>query len=319
MNDSNAVIARERNDAGTLDLKELFDSLWAGRWVLLACMVASFVVALVYLNTTTYKYTAQMKVTPVSSTSSVGSSLGGLSGLASIAGVNLAQGQGASPFQLYTEGLDSQVVAEALARRRDLMQVIFKSEWDERTQRFVEPERGPVGRIVRGVKAVLGLPVYAWRPPGSAHLQLYLSERVMLTQNAKTSVATITYEDEDPRFAVKLLSAIHEELDESLRQKALARANLYIDYLSRQLQRVTLIEHREALAQALAEQEKMRMMASSRLAFAAEPFGAASSSLYPTSPKPIPVLVLAVMFGAAVGVGIVMVLRQLRSRPIMEE
>ncbi|WP_374597260.1 Wzz/FepE/Etk N-terminal domain-containing protein [Sphingosinicella sp.] len=319
MNDSNAVIAREPNDVDTLDLKELFDSLWAGRWVLLACVVAAFVVALIYLNATTYKYTARMKVTPVSSTSSVGSSLGGLSGLASIAGVNLSQGQGASPFQLYTEGLDSQVVAEALAQRRDLMQVIFKSEWDDRTQRFVEPGRGPVGETVRGVRAVLGLPVYTWRPPGSAHLQLYLSERVKLTQNAKTSIATITYEHEDPRFAVKFLSAIHEELDESLRQKALARANLYIDYLSRQLQHVTLIEHREALAQALAEQEKMRMMASSRLAFAAEPFGPATPSLYPTSPKPIPVLVFAVMFGAAIGVGVVIVLRQFRGRRIMSE
>ena len=71
--------------------------------------------------------------------------------------------------------------------------------------------------------------------------------------------------------------------------------------LSAQLGKVTIAEHREALAQTLSEQEKQRMAASSSAPYAAEPFGNATASPRPTSPRPILVLAASLMAGLLLG------------------
>jgi len=65
---------------------------------------------------------------------------------------------------------------------------------------------------------------------------------------------------------------------------------------------VTLAEHRVALAAALSEQEKTRMLAQSSAPFAAEPPSTASTLLRPTSPRPLVFLIVAVVLEFGLGI-----------------
>jgi uncharacterized protein involved in exopolysaccharide biosynthesis len=258
-------------------------------------------VAIFYLQRATYSYTAQLKVTAAQGNTAGGSKLGGLATLASVAGLSAPQDPGALSFQLYTEGLKSRTVAEALARRPDIMQVIFAPEWDAAAGRFVEPTTF-VGDLSRGAKRLFGLPVYAWHAPDAARLQAIIEQSVSVDQNLESPVTTISFSHPDPRFAVKFLTALHEAVDDELRRKARNRSGEYIAYLSRQLAGVSIAEHRVALAQALSDQEKTRMMASSTMSFAAEPFGPATASLRPTKPAPMLVLATGLVMGVFLGI-----------------
>lgn len=295
-----------------INLVELLTDIWKQRWLIASFIAASIIVAVIYLNGATYNYTAKLRVVPAQS-SQIGTGKGnGLSGLASMAGLNLPQDPGAMSFQLYTESLHSRSVADALAKRTDLMKVIFSSEWDEKKQRFIEPQPSISTYVVRGIKSLLGLPVYNWRPPGAARLQEYIESNVQPKEDVASPVVTITYEHPDPQFAVAFLTALHHVLDESLRQKALTRSTQYIDYLSAQLQHVTLAEHRIAISNMLFEQEKTKMMASSSLAFSADLFGPVTASIRPTSPRPSLVLAMSVVLGGVLGAFVALMRTQLR-------
>lgn len=284
-----------------IDLVELIRTLWNGRWIIAGATAAMLLLAVIYLNVATYTYTARMTLTPAqASGSTLTSKLGGLGDLASLAGINMPQDSSALAFSLYIEGVHSRSLADALVRHQNLMQVIFHRDWNSTAGTWREPT-GIVRSTATAAKRVLGVPVLDWRPPNGARLQEFMDKEVGVEQNPKKPFVTITFDHEDPDFAARFVSTLNMELDNLLRQKALARANGNIAYLSAQLGKVTIAEHREALAQTLSEQEKQRMAASSSAPYAAEPFGNATASPRPTSPRPILVLAASLMAGLLLG------------------
>jgi len=284
-----------------IDLAELARALWGGRWIIAGVTGAVLLAAVLYLNFATYKYTARLTLTPAqASGSTLTSKLGGLSDLASIAGINMPQDSSALAFSLYVEGIHSRSLADAMARHRNLMQIIFHRDWNAAKSAWQEPT-GFVRSTATAIKRMLGIPVYDWRPPDGARLQEFMAEEVGIEQDPKKPFVTISFDHEDPVFAARFISTLNSELDNFLRQKALARANGNIEYLSIQLGKVTIAEHREALAQALSEQEKQRMVASSSAPYAADPFGTATASAHPTAPRPVLVLAASLMAGLLLG------------------
>jgi uncharacterized protein involved in exopolysaccharide biosynthesis len=291
---------------GEIDAKLLASICWQGRRFILWTMLAAFLAGIGYLHFAKYYYTAELQVSPAQSSQGKGlaSKLGGLSDLASMAGVNIPQDGDAMQFELYLEGIHSRGVADALAKRTDLMKVIFKSEWDDASHSWVNPSPAIVVLGKKLLAGILGVPTFDWRPPDGAQLQKYISDNVTVERNPKNPLVTISYDDVDPQFAVTFLDALHQVDDNMLRQKAQSRSEQYIQYLSDKLPTVTIAEHRQAIADALSDQEKSLMMASAHAAYAADPFGAPSASARPTKPDPITILGGSLFVGALIGAGL---------------
>jgi hypothetical protein len=79
------------------------------------------------LRTADYLYTAELRVAAAPGTASRGPSLGGLSGLAAIAGVGIEVE--ATPFRLYLDDLTSLDAAAELATEQGLMQKVFEVDF----------------------------------------------------------------------------------------------------------------------------------------------------------------------------------------------
>ena len=282
---------------------------------------ASIVSVSLYLHAATYKYTAEIKVSPAQSSKMGNARLSQLSGLASIAGVSLPQDAASMSFSLYLEGLKSLDVARELAKDPQVMHMIFAAEWDPSRQAYFEP-RGPLTDVIRSTKSMLGVPNYVWQPPDAQQLQSYLSRNIQIIQNAKSPVVVLTYENKDPRFAANLLQKLHSAADNSLRGKARVRAEENVAFLNQELSQVTNIELRTSLASAQTEQVMQLMTASSSLAFAAEPFGKPIVSLRPTSPRPIILLIAGAVGGLMIGSLCLLLFRNMggsRSLPMRPE
>lgn len=267
------------------------------RWRLMAMVMASvFLFSVIYLHLITYRYTAVLQVTPTQSQS--GSSQ--LSGLASIAGINLSQGQSVAPFVLYTENARSRAVAARLTENLELMKVVFGDQWNPNKEQWQAPD-GIVQSIMTLIKRALGIPIRPWQPPGPADMERYLRENVALSTDISDPIATFVFRHPDPQFAKRFLEEVHATSDKVVRERTLERTRKYIGYLSEKLGAVSVAEHRQALAESLAEQERVNMMASSDVDFAAEPFGEAAVSAAPNSPNPWLVLGLALFVGVLMG------------------
>jgi uncharacterized protein involved in exopolysaccharide biosynthesis len=299
-----------RRNSDEIDLGDVFRQVWARRWLVLAMTVASFFLGILYLNFATYRYTASQTVTPTDADTAVMTSrLGALSDLAKIGGINLPSSNNVFPFMIYTESLRSRNAANLLANDDIIMKRVFEREWNPSENKFEEP-KSTLRTFTGAIQKFLGLPRTPWKEPDGARLQEYMQKNVTVVEDPKKPFVTIKFEHKDPEFAVYFVRRLHEEIDNQLRQNALKRSEDSIRYLSDQLSRVTLAEHREALAVTLSEQEKSRMSASRSGPFAADIFAPAAASRRPTSPNVILVLMIAVFGGFAVALATALVLRR---------
>lgn len=286
--------------APELDVVGLLKSLRSSWRTIVYASAAGLLCAVIYLHVTTFQYTAELKVTAVSrSGEGLGSQIGALGGLASLAGIKLDTGQNGS-FQLFVEGLRSRLAADQLSTNMAIMTTVFADSWDRKTNKWRRPATTIGQRIKLALRPAFGLPTTQWHPPGGAELFEYLSDRVRIDEKNDSPVVTVTFSHPDPKFAVLLLSELGRVVDANLRAKALHRANEQIHFLTETLATISVAEHRLAIAQALSEQEKVRIMASSTLPFAADVFDGPSSSPFPTKPKPVLVLFLGIFLGALV-------------------
>src|SRR5690606_14258844 len=121
----------------------------------------------------------------------------GFGDLASLAGLNMPQDPSALSFTLYVEGVHSRSLADALAKHKDLMRVIYHREWNAATGRWEKPT-GFVRSAATAVKRVLGVPVLDWRPLDGARLQEFMDEEIGVEQDPKKPFVTITFDHEDP-------------------------------------------------------------------------------------------------------------------------
>jgi hypothetical protein len=278
---------------GRITVPKLFR--FVGRyWYLYVVMVcACFGASIAYLHNARYVYTVTMLIAPVQE--SAQRLPGGLQSLASIAGINLPSGDSAN-FQVYLDALQSRATADAVAKKQELMRQLYPRDWSEADQMWREPD-DPMARLYNQIRAFLGVPLAVWAPPSGERLQLYLS-RVLQIQKTRTSpVVTAALLTDKPQLGQELLLALHESVDTILRERTLQRTNSYIQYLTTALRNTTIADYRETLIAALSEQEKTRMMASSGVAFVAEPFGQPVVSSRPTSPKIVGVMIPAFVFG----------------------
>lgn len=288
-----------------LEINDVLQIVWSKRLLVLGFCTAAVIFALLYLRIANYQYTAKLDVTPVESSggSGLASQLGNLGGLAALAGINLPSSPGSGSFDLYIESLKSRAVADELASRPEVMHTIFSREWDATSQSW-RPPKGLFPTVKRGLLSILNSHAFEWRQPDGARLQEYLDNKLMVAQSAKKRMVTISFSHRDPTFAARFLTILHQTVDNRVRQRTLQRANESIAYLERKLPTISNVEHQKAIAQALSDQEKLRMMASSTAAFAAEPFGEPRASGEPTEPRPAAVLVLAIFFGLVAGCGV---------------
>jgi len=312
--DETSISGRSRPSGDDLSIASLLGMIWRRRRTFFAGFVLPVILALIYLHVATYKYRADMGLAPPQTSSSGNArvSLGNLGGLESLAGVNIGSQGGGLNFQLYKEAVYERETAEKLAANPWLMQAIFDSDWDPVTQRWREPI-GMAPSVKHVIFTILGTPDQGWRKPDAARLEEFIVKNVTVSTNSKSPVMRLSILHRDPQFAIRFLNAIHLVIDSGLRRRLLSRTTENIEYLSTQLVRTQLAEHRQALVSALGEQERLRMTASSTVAFAAEPFGAASATRLPETPNgPIVIviaLVVGVAFGAAAALGTTMLRR----------
>jgi uncharacterized protein involved in exopolysaccharide biosynthesis len=299
--DPHADVPGADGAAAGFDVMGLIGFLWGRKWLIAGVTLAAVIGAIVYLNLATYRYSAQLRVTPAQTNG--GSISGGLGALASLAGADLSRVTGGTSFPLYVTTLRSRDVAAVLASDPAIMQHVFKRQWNADTKQW-QDNPGLVGTTADAIKSLLGIPSYAWRAPNADDMQKYLDDHLDVVEDVKRSITTIKIQDEDPAQAAAIITRIHTASDAAIRLRTLERTTQYIDYLEKKLPLVTIAEQRDALAKTLSDQEKLRMQASATVGFAAEPLNSVEVSPRPVSPRPMLTLLGALVGGLVAGIGI---------------
>jgi uncharacterized protein involved in exopolysaccharide biosynthesis len=232
------------DDLGTLNLQELFARLWQGRWWIVGSVASSVGAALAVALLSTPVYRATTVLISASTDraglgNSLGSALGQLSGVAALAGVNLAPNTAETEEALAV--LRSRDFTESFIRDNELMPVLFAKKWDA------------------AKRAWTGAPD---QRPTEAQAFRYFDRSVRgVTQDKKTGLIEINIDWKDRDRAAAWANEQVRRLNAEMRRRAIEQADASVGFLQKELGATTVVDTRAAINRLVETQINKRMLA----------------------------------------------------------
>lgn len=220
---------------GEIDLKALWQTIWAGRVSVLVVTLIFMAGGVAYAFLAPEWFEAQVVLSPVGK-KSISSSLASLGGLASLAGIDIPTAGNNEPLAV----LKSKSLAREFIEDQHLLPVLYASKWDETTHAWKTPiTRQP--DIRDGVK--------------------YFDEKIRsVTDDKKTGLVTMTIKWKDPKLAADWANTLVKRVNDRMRVEAIAEAQSSIAYLQSELAATNIVSLQQSIGRVLeGEMQKMAL------------------------------------------------------------
>lgn len=263
-----------------IDLMEIWRLLVKYKRMIFSAVLGAAIVAAGVSLMMPNIYRAETLLAPVKmddGKSGVASALGGMGGLASMAGLSLSGG-GSNDENIAV--LKSREFLWQFVQNNNLMPILFEDEWDAQKKKWEsdDPKKQPgqwdVYRLLTGVMSV--------------------------SSDKKTELVTIAFEAKDARFAAKMSNDLVSQVNQYLAGQAVTRSQLNLKYLNEELARTQVEEMRKILFEMIANEQKKAMMANTQKDYAFKVLDHAAEPDKKVKPKRAIIVVLtAVLAGFA--------------------
>jgi uncharacterized protein involved in exopolysaccharide biosynthesis len=226
------------------DFKTFVEHLWFRRWgaILIVLMVTGLAAGGSFLLKPQYQATVVLVPTGSGAGglgSAMGSALGSLGGLASLAGVSLGGGDASVEENLAF--LRSREFTVKFIRENDLTKLLFADIWNSEQQRWKVPTVDV--------------------PSDAACFKLFDQRIRFVSQDRKSSLVTVRIQWTNPSEAASWANRLVAVANSELRARAISRANSSIKHLQAELGKTSEIEIREAINRLIETQVRQRMLA----------------------------------------------------------
>jgi len=232
-----------------IDLLEYWRVIWGKRKLIIGVVfAAALLVAGISLRMPNI-YRAEVVLAPVSDEGSksggISSALGGLGGLASMAGISLG---GGGSVEENLAVLKSREFLWQFIKDQKLMPILFEDNWDADKKGWKEdaPEK----------------------QPGLWDAYRKFTRLLSVSSDKKSGLVTVGIEWKDPVLAAGWANMLVNRLNEFLRQQAISRSNGNLHYLNKELSRTHVADMRQALFELISQQQKKAMLANTQKEFA---------------------------------------------------
>ena len=233
-----------------IDLRELWDIIWTGRWVIISISLAVAILATIgsLLMPDVYRGDVLMASVAIEEESgSIASKIGGLGGLASLAGISLPNAGNTD------ENLAILTSREFLWRffeENSLLPILFEDDWSEDTLQWYEedPDEQPS----------------LW----DAYRLFIEDELLTVSTDRKTGLINVAVEWTDAALASQWANELVHRLNEYLRARAISRSATNLEYLNKELSRSQVAEMRQTLFELIAKEQRSAMLANTQKEFA---------------------------------------------------
>jgi uncharacterized protein involved in exopolysaccharide biosynthesis len=277
----------DNKDQDLFDLRSIVDAIRAERIVFFSLLFASIATGLAYAFLSKQWFRAEVVMVQVDSKSLTGG-LSQLSGLASIAGVNLSRGDNQQPLAV----LKSKSLVRSYIETNNLVPVIFSDNWDSETGSWLlEPEK----------------------VPDTSDAVLRFDEDIrQVSDDKKTGLITLRIVWHDPEIAARWANQLVQAANARLRAQALADAERNVSYLQREIASTAVVTLQESLGQVLESEMQKLLLARGNEEFAFKVIDKATPPKRRYRPYRALVLLASAFFGVLFAGLAVYVKRQLK-------
>lgn len=278
-------------DHNEVSLRQLWDVLWRGKWLIIAVTTVFAVASVAFALTATEWYRAEVLLAPAEeiSTSGLGAQLGGL---ATLVGVS-AQGSGSAEAIAV---LRSRQFARAFIEDLELLPLFFHEQWDTSNGAWLgdDPENWP--EIRDAIK--------------------YFHRNVLdVSQERDTGLVTLAIEWIDPEAAAEWAEELVVRVNARLRERALKEAETNVAYLRDELSQTGVVSLQQSIGRLLENELQKLMLARGNEEFAFRVIDGAVPPKQRVRPRRSLIAVVGTMLGGMIGVFGVLLAHALRSGP----
>ena len=294
-----------------IDLRELFGALWAGSRKIIAITAVFAFVSVIYALSLSDQFKATVLLAPAQSDSSdLSGALGQLGGLASLAGVDIGGGD-SSEAQMAQEIMKSWSFIDVFIAENNISVEVYAAEgwsrgsnelqidddiYDAETKTWLveNDNTGEVG------------------PPSSWVLFQAFSERLVVSENKKSGLVSVSIEYYSPQIAKQWLDMYVAAINAHMQQRQMEKVTNNINYLQAQIENTSIAEMREVFYTIIAEQTKNKMLAEASPEYA---FVAVSPSMVPeekSQPERAFICIIGTLLGGILSVLLVLVMHYAR-------
>lgn len=157
-------------------------------------------------------------------------------------------------------------------------------------------------KIIAGLAADQGFKFSSSKTSWSAaELSAYIQQRVQLESVGTSTLRRMTYLHPNKEFGVYFINVIHKITDAQIRQDVFTQASERVRYLKDSVAQTSNPEHRRALTALLLEQERLKMLSSIDMPYAANVVEAPATEYKTAWPLAGLVMVGALLIGAFAG------------------
>jgi uncharacterized protein involved in exopolysaccharide biosynthesis len=294
-----------------IDLRELFGVLWAGSRKILAITVVFAFISVIYALSLPNQYKATSLLAPAQSDSSdLSGALGQLGGLASLAGVDIGGGS-SSEAKIAQEIMQSWSFIDDFIVDNDLAVELCAVEgWSKVSNELLINDGVYDTENKKWFKKNNECGVTG--PPSSWVLFETFSERLVVSENKKTGLVSVSMEYYSPQIAKQWLDTYVAAINVHMQQRQVEKVTNNINYLQDQIEKTSIAEMREVFYTIIEEQTKNKMVAEASPEYA---FVAVSPSMVPeekSQPQRAIICILGTLLGGILSVLLVLMMHYAR-------
>jgi uncharacterized protein involved in exopolysaccharide biosynthesis len=292
----------EKNFAEQLSFTNLLKRFWNDKWLILFITGLFALASVLYSLSLPNKYRANAVVAPLvneASAMGLGSQLGGL---ASLAGVSLGGG-GSDKTSIAIEILKSRNFIEKFVNLNNLKpEVMAAIEWSQATNTIVFDESFyNQNEWVREAKN--GKP----SEPTPFELHKVFNDSMDIIINSENGFIEIAYEHVSPYVAQEIVSKVLIQLNDTMREREINKAQKSIEYLKQQLAINRLAELEAGIFELIQSQTETIMLANASPDYLFQVIDPAIVPHDKSSPKRAIICILGTLLGGVFAIIVVLI------------
>lgn len=282
------------NSLFSISLPEIFRWLWFDRLLIIFITITFGLMSVLYALSIENKYSS--KVTVISNledSKSLGGSLGGLSGIASMAGLSLG-GSNMSP-EVLKEILTSDSFLGTFIKKQKIEPIIMAAKsYDPESKEFNFDEK------VYDISNERWVREYYFPQelePNEIELAEKFKENFSANYDRKTKLISMVYNSYSPSFSQEILIDLVNEFNSYIKKQERETAVKTIEYLKSELRGVVLSEVKTTMQALLEEQYKKLSIAETRNDYALKVIGSPLVAYNKSEPKRAVICFVITLFG----------------------
>tara|TARA_R110001583_G_C5659539_1_gene409506 strand:- start:1396 stop:2346 length:951 start_codon:yes stop_codon:yes gene_type:complete len=293
-----------------IDLRQLFATLWAGKWIVIAFTVLFAAGGVAFALMKPDIYQASVLVAPANEEGGAKGLSGQLGGLASLAGINLGGG-GSNQTVIAKEVLQSRAFLTDFIRRHQLsvplkatkgwnkekQQWQYNSEiYNPETQNWLSDEKGN-----------------SFAPTDWDLVKAFKGNHLGVSENKDTGMLTISIRNLSPVAAKEWAGLLVADINEHMRREDVGTSEARIAYLEGKLGETGIAGMQQVFYQLIESETRTVMLANAQPEYVFKTVDPPVVPQEKSEPKRALIVLLAVMLGGMLGVFAVFVIAIIHS------